>query len=612
MSDNNKNPDQDAPLKDENKSNPDKDGNYDLEPEQKAKLSSDEDKVKPKEEPGSEDQEDTVSITDKNTLSTDTNAANEKELNKEKEVTPETTPLISPVIQKQKPKESNYQISLIDENLLKVIVVSKKGVCINSVVKEETSSVETQTNEIYFNPKFDYGLQEIEVLIAIDAQEKLQGEPNVENEEAGEEFKDTPGQKTSNYQINLINENLLKVNIITDKGVRIESITRDKKISTQTQSNKIYLKPKSENEHQKIEITIAVDSKSKEEIIGVTEDGHVKLIPNPEVIDLIKPPDYSLFYNGDDEYIAGLPGYKNPFDALRKLIQKNLTIGIIAAIILHVSAAAFAFYTLSKRSKDQIIEEPQRLIIIQDLPDPKIKLEDVEDPNKPEVVEPPVAEPDDKELTKREITPRRIIQPPTVKRPNREKESREDETDTTLGSDMTKKLDSLRKLVDEVVGDDTTSATDTTEKVFDIVDSLRNNFNENDVGLSMYYPKSWILQDSRELNKNKTEFEGVVLIDTANGKGSMNFFIYLDKDNKEYKAEDFKKEFPMTDSTLTAFSMDPYTQAVTTYYKFYIFNKLGTEKLSLTAQIKQQFFEQYKNEIEAVVRSINIRKKDDL
>ncbi|MEO8445904.1 MAG: hypothetical protein ABI528_00335, partial [bacterium] len=118
MPDNNKNPDQDAPLKDENL--PDKDGNYDPEPEHKAKLSFDEDKATPKEERGSEDQEDTVSITDKNTLSTDTNSAKEKELNQEKEVTPETAPIVSPVTQKQKPKESNYQISLIDENLLKV------------------------------------------------------------------------------------------------------------------------------------------------------------------------------------------------------------------------------------------------------------------------------------------------------------------------------------------------------------------------------------------------------------------------------------------------------------------------------------------------------------
>ena len=253
---------------------------------------------------------------------------------------------------------------------------------------------------------------------------------------------------------------------------------------------------------------------------------------------MIQPPDYSPFHSGleREEELR----YKNPFDALRKLIRKNLTIGIIAAVILHAGAAAFAFYSFSKKAKEQAQEEePQRLIVIQDLPDPKIKLEDVEDPNKPKVEEPPVVnEADLKE--RREIPPRRVIQPPTVSRPKREPVK--EESDTSMASDLTRELDSLRKLVDETVPKDTASV-DTTESAFDIPDSLRNNFNENDVGLSLYFPKIWILQDSRDLNKNNKEFEGVILIDTSNGKGSMQLFIHLDKQNAEYKAEDFKKEF---------------------------------------------------------------------
>jgi hypothetical protein len=41
-----------------------------------------------------------------------------------------------------------------------------------------------------------------------------------------------------------------------------------------------------------------------------------------------------------------------------------------------------------------------------------------------------------------------------------------------------------------------------------------------------------------------------------------------------------------------------------------VLNTLGTEKLSVKAEVRKEFFDKYKNEIEAVVRSINIRKND--
>lgn len=533
-----------------------------------------------------------------------------------------TIPSIKPQSVK-KPKESNYQISLISENLLKVLVTSKKsGVKIDSSVKDNSTSEITQNNEIYYNPRIDLSLQEVEVLIAIDEDEisgeaeavKISDEPEIQPEN----ITDNP---KSNYQINLINENLLKVKISTGNGVHIDSSARDKKNLFQTQSNKIYLKKKAEKQIQDIEITIAIVNEvitSGEDLTGSTDDGKIRLIPNPEVVDLIQPPDYSPFLQGDVPFQTEDNSYKNPFDALRHLIRKNITIGLIAAVILHLAAAGFAYYSLSKKSKDAVQEEPSRLIVLQDLPDPKIKLEDVEDPSKPKIEPPVLTEEQEREMRepKRELPPRKVVKPPTVTRPKRERD--ETKLDSSVEANLNRELDSIRKLREQMFADSNIAATDSTKSdssvaAYEIPDSLKNNFNENDIGLAMYFPKNWKLTDQRDINKNEKEFKGVVITDTtAEQPGTMTMFIFLDNENKDYNAEDFKTEFKMLDSNLTAFSKEPKTLAGFTEYRFYIFNKLGTEKLSLRASVRKQFFEQYKNEIEAVVRSIKIRKKEDM
>jgi len=531
-------------------------------------------------------------------------------------------PVVKPALN-LKPKESNYQISLVSENLLKVLVTSKKsGVKIDSIVKDSRTSLVTQSNEIYYNPRIDLSIQEVEVLIAIDEDEEVKETEAIppETEAEIQPAVNTENAK-SNYQINLINENLLKIKISTDNGVHIDSSARDKKNLFQTQSNKIYLKQLAGKQDQDIEITIAIDNEpvyAKDDLSGITDDGKIKLIPNPEVVDLIQPPDYSPFMQGETPYMFEDNSYKNPFDALRQLIRRNITIGLIAAVILHIAAAGFAFYTISKKSKTAGLEEPSRLIVLQDLPDPKIKLEDVEDPNKPKVVPPVITEEQEKEMKEksRELPPRKIVKPPTVTRPKRE----ETKLDSSVEASLERELDSLRRLREEMfadsnlaVSDSDSVKTDSVKSAYEIPDSLRNNFNENDIGLAMYFPKNWKLTDQREINKNEKEFKGVVITDTtAEQPGTMTMFIFLDNENKDYNAEDFKTEFTMLDSNLTAFSKEPKTLAGFTEYRFYIFNKLGTEKLSLRASVRKQFFEQYKNEIEAVVRSIRIRKKEDM
>ena len=66
------------------------------------------------------------------------------------------------------PKESNYQVSLINENLLRIKVTTNKSVNIDCSVKDKSSSVDSQTNKIQIHPKTDTEPQEIEIVISID------------------------------------------------------------------------------------------------------------------------------------------------------------------------------------------------------------------------------------------------------------------------------------------------------------------------------------------------------------------------------------------------------------------------------------------------------------
>ncbi|MCB0727509.1 MAG: hypothetical protein KDD00_08595 [Ignavibacteriae bacterium] len=530
------------------------------------------------------------------------------------------------------PRENNYQISLINENLLKILVsANKKAVKIDSAVIDSETLHHSQTNEINIYPKPDFSFQEAEILIEIlndeadadknpDAQKDLIGEGPEKDEPVQPKDDDANVENVadekpakSNYQINLINENLLKIRIITFESVKIESVSRDRKNSIQSQNNKIFIKQKPDSSSREIEITIALEEYSKELMysgLETTDDGKVKLIPNPEVVDLIQPPDYSSL-TMEEEPEEYLP-YKNPFDNLRKLIQKNLTIGLTVAVALHIVAAGIVFFKLSGQADDKANEEPQRLIILQDLPDPKIKLENVEDPNKPKVEELQLLK--DDEVPQREIKPRRVVKPPTITRPKRE----ETKLDSNVEENLTRSLDSLRKLRESELNDSSFAFADSLlnrgdSALYQIPDSLRNAFNEQDIGLIMNYPNYWKITDQREINKNEKEFKGVVLTDTtAEQPGTMSMFIYLDNEGKDYNAEDFTTEFQMLDTNLTAFAKEPKTLAGFTEYRFYIFNDTGVEKLSLRASVRKQFFDKYKQEIEAVVRSISIKKKDDI
>ncbi len=510
----------------------------------------------------------------------------------------ETPPAIPEKPARPKTIDSDNRISLIDRNNLQILVSTKKGVRIFTVVRDTVSGEEIQSDEIYLPPRNDFGTQEAEITISIS--ERL-------SEEAKPEPETLPAEETKEgrFTPKLIDENLQKVkfNLLHGESVRIDYDFRDRKTAANAKRYKNFLSPKEGSDVYEVEVTIAVDhaETAPAEIPAKDEHGRIALIPNPEVAELIQAPlplgDYS-----EGGYIED-GTYRNPFDSLRQLIRKNLVIGLSVAVVLHLAAAGYAFYSISKKPKDANQEEAQRLIVIQDLPDPKIKLENVEDPNKP----PPKEEQTEISIPKRDVPPRRVIQPPKVNRPKEDEESK----DSTETSKLANELDSLRRLGDSLLASDSARRTDTSQAFFDIPDSLRNNFSEGEIGLGMYYPNNWKLIDEREVNRKEKEFRGVILTDTTAEKpGTMTIFIRLDTENRGFNTEEFTTEFQMLDTNLTAFAKPPETQAAHTKYDFYILNTIGTEKLSVKAEVRKEFFDKYKNEIEAVVRSINVKKNE--
>lgn len=533
--------------------------------------------------------------TDEQSFSDQTKSDTEKATEEEK-------PSPAPVQQKRPAiSDSDNHISLIDRNNLQLLISTKKGVRVSTVVNDKATAAGIQSDEIYLPPRNDFGKQEAEIMISVSLEDDKSAAPDIE-----QGTKEVPLAE-GRFTPRLIDENLIKVKfeLLNNESVRIEYDFRDRKTSASAKRYKNYLSAKEEGRVYEVEVTVLIED-AKEEALYTEGDqqGKITLIPNPEVAELIQPPvPYGDYAEGG---FIDSGGYKNPFDSLRALIRKNTTIGIAVAVALHIAGAGYAFYNISKKQKEAQVEEPQRLIVIQDLPDPKIRLENVEDPNKP----PPTEENEEVSIPpKRTVPPRRVVQPPKVNRP----EDRESDKDTTEASDLAKELDSLRRLGDSLLASDSASAIDTMKAFYDIPDSLRNSFSEQDIGLGMYFPNNWKLIDEREINKNEKMFRGVLLTDTtASQPGTMTIFIHLDKENKGFNTEEFTTEFQMLDTNLTAFAKQPETQAAHTKYEFYILNNIGTEKFSVKAEVRKEFFDKYRNEIEAVVRSINIKNRDDL
>ncbi|MGH2575274.1 MAG: hypothetical protein ACRDFC_06195 [Ignavibacteria bacterium] len=304
----------------------------------------------------------------------------------------------------------------------------------------------------------------------------------------------------------------------------------------------------------------------------------------PTVVETKEPgesrKDISEIYNlTDNKY--------SDFLILKRLYQPYLKKGIIVSIIFHI-VLLWLFYAffVSEDSQSEIPSE-QRIVVVEDIETPKFEPPDLDKKEEPIDVE---------ENIRPKITPKKIT--PKIRRP---KTIEERDTTSLVGKDTASfKPDSLLAM----------SLGDTTRLM--LPDSLKNTFAENEVGMSLWYPKDWKLRDSRSIDISQKNFTGVIINtdSLSEDPGAVTMFILLEDDKiNSFNKTIFKNTFELEDTMSTGFSTETLqTGAKKISYKFYIF--APTAKIYINTEIKKDLFEKYRKYIEAIVRSIKIIKKE--
>jgi hypothetical protein len=519
-------------------------------------------------------------------------------------------------------RKSNYQISLADENHLRAKVLTGKLVSIDCYVKDKYSyaegSGESQTNKISIHPKEKP--HEIEIMVSIGTVPILENEIT---EEGNGNIDSGKTEEDSNYQVSLIDENLLRVLIVTEKSVSIDCSVKDDFVHTdgsnETHANKIFIHPK--EKPQEVEIIVSIGSErnilsmeessaipAEEKIISSSQKS--KLTPNPLVANLIQKFNDSPSDKGDDfaktpeERLEEKLGPKNPWRIYKELMHRNLMVGLVGSVLIYVISIISFYSVASKKSGNADVVDAPRLIVMQDLPENQFQQQNVQDPNKPPEEEKPAT--DDGTNTNKipPIVPKKI-KPPRVIGPPRQKV----DTNTTA---IDKELDSLRKIHNNnITSNNGNNKGDTNKRItgnYPIPDSIMKGLKDNEVGLIGRFPPYWKQIDSREVDINKKEFTGVILVDTSVKKKeeALNMSVQIDKNNEYWKQYNFKNVFVEDSLKNVIYNIEPKQEGDQTYYRFYISGM--AYNIYIAAFINNEHFEKHKAEIEQVVKTIRIQK----
>lgn len=284
------------------------------------------------------------------------------------------------------------------------------------------------------------------------------------------------------------------------------------------------------------------------------------------------------------------------FLILKKLYQPNTKKGLIGSIFFHFLILFIMYQFLVPKEKVQNPENNQRIVVVEDLEMPKFNPPDID---KMKEDEKRLAEEQEIKDNTKEVRPKiqKKVITPRINRPK----------DNTIDTNKLVNNDTNKVKNDSNL---TKNLRDTNR--IQIPDSLKATYDQNEIGLKLWFPKEWKLTDNRQLNLNQKEFNGIILATDSGSAdpGAVNIFLLVDDpQHSAYNKATYKNPFLMDDSLTAAYVTDPVKGSGKKFStKYFVFtDPTGLKNIQVIAEFASQaMLEKYQLMVDAIVRSIKI------
>ena len=341
------------------------------------------------------------------------------------------------------------------------------------------------------------------------------------------------------------------------------------------------------------------DGLIKTEAVQVTDPEYINVDDNavtpPVIISTVpeelqdQSPDF--IYN-----LSTKPG--TDFLILKKLYQPNTRKGLIGSILFHFFLLFLMYQFLVPKEENHNTENNQRIVVVEDLEMPKFDPPDI-DKIKEEEERLKQEEEDVKDNTK-DVRPKinKKTITPRIKRPL--DNNTPPDTNNKVNINDTNKIKNDSNLVKR----------DTSR--IQVPDSLKAAYNENEIGLKMWYPQGWSILDNRRVNLNQKEFNGLIVAadSLSEDPGAVNLFILIDDpQHSSYNKATYKNPFTMDDSLIVAYVTDPIKSSGKKFStKYFLFtDPTGLKNIQVNVDFASQaMMEKYQKLVDAVIASIKI------
>lgn len=287
------------------------------------------------------------------------------------------------------------------------------------------------------------------------------------------------------------------------------------------------------------------------------------------------------------------------FLVLKKIYQPNTRKGLIVSILFHFFLLFIMFQFFVPKEDHINSENNQRIVVVEDLEMPKFDPPDI-DKIKEDEEKKLLEDQELKENTKN-------VRPNIQKKNITPKINRPMDNKIPLDTNLISKNDSNKVKNDSNL----TKSTRDTSRI-QVPDSMKANFDQNDIGLKLWYPLGWRLLDNRQVNLNLKEFNGVIIAtdSISTDPGAVNLFILIDDPlHSSYNKATYKNSFQMEDSLTAAYVTEPIKSSGKKFStKYYLFtDPTGLKNIQVNVDYASQpMMVKYQTLVDAVVRSIKI------